>query len=211
MGLSLPGRNTDFDALTEQSSDGEKLDVVFRLLRKSQTPIWMPYHQLKIKNKDEALFNAKLKATGFVETQNRNGAYHPAFKLNDAGYLMLETYENYLSYLQWEANKRNEAETENLSGSFKNDQSLAIKIEHIGDQYHNYGNNGIVGNTISMDDAPHSKPENEALVVAQLKNTELSSQLYELQIREAKNKKVYAILGAIGGGAITYFFSLLSG
>ena len=52
MGLSLPGRNTDFDDLTEQSSDGENLDVVFRLLRKSQTPIWMPYHQLKIKNKD---------------------------------------------------------------------------------------------------------------------------------------------------------------
>ena len=111
MGLSIPGRDTDYDEITDSSTNDDKLNVVFKILRKSHSPIWLEYHKLKIAMNDEKLFDAKLKATNLVNFQQSATAYHPAFRLNDEGYLILEQHGSYKQYLAF-INDNAKAETE---------------------------------------------------------------------------------------------------
>lgn len=273
MALNIPSRNTDYDEITEFSTYEDKLNVVFNVLRKSYSPIWLEYYKLKIPNSDEKLFNAKLKATGFVDYKQGPTAYNPDFKLNDKGYLMLEEYGSYAKYLQ-KIKSDQDSETEmdenaiknnvlkqlntkevgipyyfeQLSidtgfdndiihacclefdklgyvsmtqqeasmlsagklfiktGGYKKDNSFAVKVDQIGHRYTTIGDQSPIAAhdvTQSFKEIEES-PESIELKAAQMENTRLSSELLKLQIKEAKAKKKFAILGAIGGAILTY-------
>lgn len=273
MGISKPGRDTDYDDLTDSSSTEDKLNVVFAILRKSFSPIWLHYHKLKISSGDEKLFDAKLKATKFVDFQQSPTAYHPAFKLNDEGYLMLEEHGSYKQYLTYVKNQTQQGEEmdeiaikNNIlkqlnskevsipyyfnelsidtgydyeivyacciefnksgyvsmskqevsmlpsgklfikTGGYKKTSSLAMNIGQIGNSYTTVGDQSpmVVNSSSDSLKEKQESPEDIALKTEQIENTRLSSELLKLQIRETKTKRKFAILGAIGGSALTF-------
>lgn len=91
------GRNTDYDGLSETSTEIEKLDVVFKILHKESSPFFLNYPNLFIPREDGNYFDARLNETGFVKSSNPE-AYHPAFKLNDKGYIMMKEYGSFAAY-----------------------------------------------------------------------------------------------------------------
>lgn len=280
MGLNIPGRNTDYDYIIDSSTIEDKLNVVFKILRKSFSPICLDYHKLKISNHDEKLFDAKLKATKLVGYQQSAAAYHPDFKLNDEGYLILEKFGSYSQYLaELEADKKLVEEMDEIgiknnilkqintkevdipyyfeelsndtgydigiihacciefnkrgyvsmskqevsllptgklfikTGGYKKGNAFAMNIGQIGNTYATMGDQSPIGdnNTVQSLEKTKESSEDIALKSAQIDNTRLSSQLIKLQIRETITKRKFAILGAVGGAALTYISTHVKG
>jgi len=91
--------NPDYDGINENSTDLEKLEVVFKILKKTNSVIAIDYRKLFIDYKKEKVFNAKLINTGLVEDIITSpGQYNPYFKLNNQGLLVFEEYETYSTF-----------------------------------------------------------------------------------------------------------------
>jgi hypothetical protein len=88
--------NPDYDSLNENSSDIERLDVVFKILQKSHGSIWLQYSKLFIKEADRKLFDAKLQQTGLVKVEKSK--MNPTYQLNDDGLLFLDKHKSYSAY-----------------------------------------------------------------------------------------------------------------
>ena len=101
MPLNKPSRNTDYDSIKESSTDEERLDIVFKVLLKAYTPIWLDYAKLRIPFNKEKLFNAKLRSTELVSERPSHGAYNPEFSLNERGFLILDKHGSYLNYIKY--------------------------------------------------------------------------------------------------------------
>jgi hypothetical protein len=98
--LNKAPRNTDYDTIKENSSDDEKLDVLFRLMSKETYFNYVHYNKLFISYAQEALFNAKIEDTGFVESQQPAGS-QIMYRLKNKARLTLDKYDNsYLKYLE---------------------------------------------------------------------------------------------------------------
>lgn len=96
--LNVVPENHDYDGLNENSSDIERLDVVFKILQKSSSPVWLDYGLLFIPNEKKNVFNANLKNTKLVYVQESK--MEPTFQLNPDGLLLLDKYRSYSNYIQ---------------------------------------------------------------------------------------------------------------
>lgn len=97
--LNVARPNNNYDGLNENSTDEEKLDAVFKMLLDCDSIALLDYDKLFISGNKETLFEAKLIATGLVEaTRSTPGQYNPYFRLNNAGVLAFEHFENYSAY-----------------------------------------------------------------------------------------------------------------
>ncbi len=104
------GRNTDYDEIKNDSTDIEKINIAINIIRKSGGPEILDYRKLNIPVSDEKLFDVKLKKTDFVTFNQNETAYHPTYFISDNGYLKLEEYGNYLSYI----NSKKEMESDSF-------------------------------------------------------------------------------------------------
>ena len=94
------------------------------------------------------------------------------------------------------------------TGGYREEIAPLVKVDHIGNKYTTTGNNSpIAGNDYIQSLEQKKTDQAVALANAQIENTKLSSQLLALQIREAKYKRTYAVLGAMGGSLTTYIFT----
>ncbi len=109
--LNVAPENHDYDGLNENSSDVERLDVVFKILQKSSSPVWLDYDHLFIPNGKKNVFNAKLKNTNLVAVQETK--MEPTFQLNPNGLLLLDKYLSYSNYVQ-QLQKQQETERTKL-------------------------------------------------------------------------------------------------
>lgn len=96
--LNVAPENDNYDGLNENSSDIERLDVVFKMLQKSSSPIWLDYDLLFIPNDKKNVFNAKLKNTKLVTVQETK--MEPTFQINPDGLLFLDKYLSYSNYVK---------------------------------------------------------------------------------------------------------------
>jgi len=115
--INRPGRNTDYDGLDENSTDIEKLDVVFKILQKSHSPIWLDYHKLFVPHENQKVFDAKLQRTNLVRADISK--MNPTYRLNDDGILFLDKYGSYSNFInqlqkQQEIQRTKIEERENL-------------------------------------------------------------------------------------------------
>jgi hypothetical protein len=86
--------------INENSTTDEKLDVVFRVMIKETYFNYIQYQKLFINYDREALFNARIEATGFVESQQPDGS-QIMYRLKSKARLILDEYGNsYLKYLE---------------------------------------------------------------------------------------------------------------
>lgn len=90
------GKIGDYDYLTLNSTDEERLEVVFKVLLRNSSPVPLNYGKLLIGDKHE-LFNAKLEATGLIH--KIPGGYDPYYKINNYGQMELSKFDS--SYIKW--------------------------------------------------------------------------------------------------------------
>ena len=96
MPLRPKGMTTPYDNLSKESTDNEKISVVLEILKEASSPMWLDYRKLFVDYGKEALFDAKVIATDFVNA--RKEGYNHTFRINNAGLLALEG-KTYLDYL----------------------------------------------------------------------------------------------------------------
>jgi len=99
--LNVAPENHDYDGLNENSTDIEKLNVVFKVLQKTSSPIWLEYDKLFVTRENQKIFDAKLQKSGLVSFEMSK--MDPTYQLNDDGILFLDkygSYSNYISQLQ---------------------------------------------------------------------------------------------------------------
>lgn len=95
--LNVAPENHDYDGLNENSSDTEKLDVVFKILQKSPPYIWLDYPKLFVSDENQKLFDAKLQNTKLVRTDTSK--MNPTYTLNEDGILFLDKYDSYSNFI----------------------------------------------------------------------------------------------------------------
>ncbi len=95
--MNVVRENNDYDGLNENSTDAERLDVAFKILLKSHSPIWLDYRKLFVKNGKERAFDVKLKDTRLVDYNDSNG-YNPTYKINDMGIKVFEAYSKFSDF-----------------------------------------------------------------------------------------------------------------
>ena len=97
--------NPDYAGIDENSTDLQKLDVVFNILKKTNSMIAIHYRELFIEHDKEPIFDAKLLSTDLVEDiKTSQGQYNPYFKLNNKGLLVFEQFNSYSSFKEAENN-----------------------------------------------------------------------------------------------------------
>ena len=92
------GIDHTYDSINENSSDEEKFNIIFDLLKKSNTWDWLSHHKLKISQDKINVFEARLIKTGLVDYQ-QDGYYH-IFKLSQKGIIELDaiSFLDYIGY-----------------------------------------------------------------------------------------------------------------
>lgn len=96
--LNVVPENYDYDGLSENSTDNEKLDVVFKILQKSHSPVFLAYDLLFIPTEKKSVFDAKLKNTKLVTVYESK--MDPTFQLNSDDLLFLDKYGSYSNYIR---------------------------------------------------------------------------------------------------------------
>ena len=98
--LNKAPRDIDYHFITENSSVDDKLNVVFRVMIKETYFNYIQHQKLLINYEQEAIFNARIEATGFVESQQPDGS-QIMYRLKTKARLILDKYDNsYLKYLE---------------------------------------------------------------------------------------------------------------
>lgn len=142
----------EFEGINENSTDDERLNKAIEILVDKISYENLNYNKLCIPNNKEELFDGKLKDTGFVMLKQRPTAYHPDFKLNHNGRLMLEKYGSYLEYKKWfeestkEQNKKDDEIKERANQKYileiqslkANIRNLDANIQHLENQLRDY-------------------------------------------------------------------------
>lgn len=88
--------NHDYDGLSENSTDLERFDAVFKLMQQHQTGINLEYDKLFISENKQRLFLSKLDSTGLVE----KGAYPQSVQLSPQGLKEMDKHGSYINYLE---------------------------------------------------------------------------------------------------------------
>ena len=91
-------QDPDYAGLNENSTDTERLDIVFKILQKSHGSPCLQYTKLFIKDSNRKVFDAKLQDTGFVTTQTSK--MNPTYEINKQGLLFLDEYHSYSNYIK---------------------------------------------------------------------------------------------------------------
>lgn len=100
MALTIPQRDENYDSINENSSNDEKLDIVFRLLVEESIYNYIHYEKLFINYNQQPVFNARIEGTGFVDCQQPDGS-QKMYRLKSEARILLDKYDNsFLKYLE---------------------------------------------------------------------------------------------------------------
>lgn len=96
--LNVAPQNHDYDGLSDNSSDLQKIDAFFAVLLKSSYGEYVDTWKLKLKHNQQSYFEALLLETGFVFDDSGN-AEQTRFKLTSRATILLNKYGSYSNYL----------------------------------------------------------------------------------------------------------------
>ena len=97
--MNVAPENHDFDELTENSSDLQRLDVLFAILLKSTYGEYVDTWKLKLKQNKQSYFEALLLETGLV-IDDSGSAEQTRFILTSKAIVQLNKYGSYSNYKQ---------------------------------------------------------------------------------------------------------------
>ena len=97
--MNVAPENNDFNELTENSSDLQRLDVFFAILLKSTYGEYVDTWKFKLKQNQQSYFEALLLETGLV-TDDSGSAEQTRFILTSKAIVQLNKYGSYSNYKQ---------------------------------------------------------------------------------------------------------------
>lgn len=92
--MNVAPENHDYDGLSGNSTDLERLNTVFKLMQVHQNGIFLEYDKLFIPENRQRVFLVNLNNTGLIE----QGAYPQSIRLSSKGLIAMDTYNSYSSY-----------------------------------------------------------------------------------------------------------------
>lgn len=116
------GKDSPYNGITQNSTQEEKFNAIFELLKKNDSWRCLDHQKLFITPEKISVFEAKLISTGLVDFQ-KEGFYY-SFKLSIKGLIELENI-SFLEYIGHKADKKIE-----LITPFLKDQVLAFLCEN---------------------------------------------------------------------------------